>query len=87
MEQGAKFKPEIIRVSDLPNIFNLSRSTIYNHINQNLLPKPFSLGAGSAGFLREEIYSLLKFISTSPTLDERREFVSNLPSQRAANEK
>ena len=81
LNQGA-----VIRVSDLPAVLSVSRSTLYVHINSGLLPKPFLVGAGSAGFLRSEIDDLIVFIASSPSLDERRRFVKNLTSQRCEHD-
>lgn len=72
----------VIRVSDLSEIFSVSRSTVYNYIDSGLLPRPFLLGVGCAGYLRTEIEALIIFIASAPSVHERKNFVRELESQR-----
>jgi len=76
----------VVRISELLDICKISRSTIYNHIKKEIFPKPFRLGFYSVGFFRSEIDALLIFMASSPSIDERRDFVRDLPSQRSQNE-
>lgn len=87
MEHHHYYKSQsVVRISELLDILKISRSTVYNHIQRRILPKPFRLGLYGVGFLRSEIDALLIFIASSPSLDERLKFVRELPSQRLQNE-
>ena len=45
----------ILRLPEVKNRTGLSRSTIYLRVNQNIFPKPISLGARAVGWLENEI--------------------------------
>ena len=74
---------EIVRLSELPRLFSVSKSSIYVWIKQGLLPRPFRLGIGCSAMLRSEVHDILCFYASCPTLEEKKAFIANLPSQKA----
>lgn len=49
----------IHRISSVQKSTGLSRSSIYDHVKQGLLPKPISLGARAVGWLDYEIAEII----------------------------
>lgn len=46
----------VIRLNTVIDSTGLARSTIYKYMNENLFPKPISLGARSVGWLESEVW-------------------------------
>lgn len=56
--------PRIIRKTEVLNTLRISRPTLFNRMNNRLLPQSIPLGGLSVGWLEPEIQSVLKaFVS------------------------
>jgi predicted DNA-binding transcriptional regulator AlpA len=63
---------EIIRLSELPRLFSVSKSSIYVWIKQGLLPRPFRLGIGcSAATVRQFVVFVAGFSFFDLCIDKR----------------
>ena len=49
---------DILRIDGVKAKTGIARSTIYLRIEQGLLPKPFSIGGNSVGWLLDEIVKI-----------------------------
>ena len=59
----------ILRLPQVKALTGLSRSTIYNHIDQGTFPKQISLGARAVGWIDREIHQWVaaRIAQTRPT--------------------
>lgn len=49
-------RPRILRLSEVIQITGLSRSTIYQYMEDGKFPKPIKLGSHSVGWVDSEVY-------------------------------
>ena len=73
----------IQRLPELKTILGLSRSSVYGHVAQGLLPKPIHIGARAVGWLSHETDAILSARIAGKSTDEIRALVLTLMSQRA----
>lgn len=65
----------ILRIRELKNRIGLSRSTIYDRLDQNSLrydatfPKPIKIGMSAVGFLEDEVEAWIGVKRTNRKLD------------------
>lgn len=57
MMQIQNNQERILRLKDVMEITQLSRSTIYSRINEGTFPKQISLGGRARGWVSSEVYS------------------------------
>jgi prophage regulatory protein len=53
--KGLKVTDRFLRLPEVKDTVGLSRSTIYQHIEDGTFPKPISLGARAVGWLQSDI--------------------------------
>lgn len=75
-------QPRIIRRSDIIERTGLSKSTIYNRINENLFPPSISLGERSVGFISTEIDAVILAMIEEQTPEQIKALVCELIKQR-----
>ncbi len=73
---------KINRLAKVQSIIGLSRSTIYAHIAQGLLPKPIQLGARAVGWPEEEIQTILDARIAGKSEQEIKQLVLSLMLKR-----
>lgn len=74
----------ILRLPAVKAAIGLSRSTIYLHISQGLLPKPICLGVRAVGWPFSEVTAIIDARISGKTDEEIRTLVVKLESSRKA---
>lgn len=72
----------IIRRPETLDITGLSKSSLYNRINDGLFPPPISLGARAVGFVKVEVDAVIHAMIEEQPPAEIKALVSNLIQQR-----
>jgi prophage regulatory protein len=70
--------PKITRRPEVLELLQISRSNLYQKIDQGLWPKPIQLGSRAVGFLSNENEQVLAAMISGKTQDEIRELVKTL---------
>jgi len=75
----------IIRKPELLALTGLSKSTIYNKINEKEMCPPISLGARAVGFIYGEVMAVIKAMISGNSQAEIEALVQDLLVQRQQN--
>jgi prophage regulatory protein len=84
-KKNPKYLPRILRKSDVVELYNFSKSTLYNRIKDGLMPPPISLGARSVGFISNEIEAVIQAMIAEQTPEQIRQLVQKLIADRTTN--
>jgi len=60
----------------------LGRSTLYSKVQQGVFPKPVKLGKRKIAWPQHEVDQMMTLYLCSPSMDQVRDFVRNLESDR-----
>jgi prophage regulatory protein len=74
--------PQLIRKPAVLALTGLSKSSIYNRINDGLFPTPISLGARAVAFVASEVVTVINAMIEERPPAEIKALVSNLIQQR-----
>ena len=74
--------PQLIRRPEVIQLTGLSKSTLYNRINDGLFIPPISLGARAVAFVASEVDSVIQAMIAEQPPAEIKLLVSNLIQQR-----
>ncbi len=72
----------ILRLSQVTALVGLSRSSIYNQITNKTFPPQISLGGRSAGWVRQEVDTVLQARIAGYTEPQLQELVNDLVAKR-----
>ena len=75
-------QPQLTRKPEALARTGLSKSTLYNRINDGLFPPPISLGARAVAFVSSEIDAVINAMIAEQPPAEIKALVSNLIQQR-----
>ncbi len=81
------YPPKIVRKKDVLALTGLSKSTLYNRINDNLFCPSISLGPRAVGFIYKEVEAVTNAMMAELSPDEIRQLVSKLISERRSLKK
>ena len=76
------YKMKVLKLKNVINITALSRSTIYNKINEGIFPKPIQLGERAIGFLESEVQTFISLLVKGISKDEMRGAILNIVERR-----
>ncbi len=79
----AKLPCRIVRKPEVLNTLGISRTTLFNRINDGLFPPGCSLGGRAVGWLESEIQSILQVFLSGASQDDIKQHVINLVKNRA----
>jgi prophage regulatory protein len=74
--------PKIVRRPEVLKLLNISRSNLYQKIDQGLWPKPIQLGARAVAWLSTENEKMLAAIISGQSQEEIRQLVKTLEESR-----
>jgi len=74
--------PQLIRRPEVIQLTGLSKSSLYNRINDGLFTPPISLGARAVAFVASEVDTVIQAMIEEQPPAEIRVLVSNLIQQR-----
>ena len=74
--------PQLIRKPEVLAQTGLSKSTLYNRINDGLFPSPISLGLRAVAFVASEVDTVIQAMIAEKPPAEIKILVSNLIQQR-----
>jgi len=80
MFKASQYK--VIRNPVVLNRYPLSRSHLFNHINQGLFPEPISLGERAVGWLEHEVDAVISARAIGKSEEEIKSLVKSLKEQR-----
>jgi len=80
--KNPKYQSRILRRSDVVELTNLSKSTLYNRIKDGLMPPAISLGERSVGFIASEIEAVIQAMIAEQTPEQIKALVQELIQQR-----
>jgi prophage regulatory protein len=75
---------KIIRKPEVISISGLSKSTLQNRINDQLMPSPISLGGRAVGFLLHEINQVLAAMISGMSPEQIKALVIKQSDQRSS---
>lgn len=76
------YQPRLIRRLEVIQLTGLSKSTLYNRINDGLFIPPISLGARAVAFVASEVDTVIKAMIAEQPPAEIKLLVSSLIQQR-----
>lgn len=74
--------PQLIRRPEVIQLTGLSKSSLYNRINDGLFTPPISLGARAVAFVASEVDAVILAMIQEQPPEEIKALVSNLIQQR-----
>jgi prophage regulatory protein len=74
---------QIIKLSDVLQVYPNSKSTIYNQIKENLFPSQIQLGSRSVGFISSEVEALIQARITGKSDKEIKALLIDLKTKRS----
>ncbi|OYT15012.1 MAG: transcriptional regulator [Bacteroidetes bacterium 4572_77] len=74
--------PQLIRRNEVLALTGLSKSTLYNRINDGLFTPPISLGLRAVAFIASEVDAVIQAMIQEQPPAEIKALVSNLIQQR-----
>ena len=74
--------PQLIRRPEVIQLTGLSKSSLYNRINDGLFIPPISLGARAVAFVSSEVDTVIHAMIEEQTPDQIKSLVLNLVQQR-----
>lgn len=77
--------PQLIRKPDVVKQTGLSKSTIYNRVNDGLFPPPINLGARAVAFLVSEVDAVINAMIEERSEEDIKSLVRDLIKQRKRN--
>lgn len=80
-----KYAPLILRKPEVIALTTLSKSSLYNRIQDGLMPPSISLGARAVGFIASEIYAVLDAMCQEKTPEQIKALVKGLIANRKIN--
>ena len=82
--KAVKYQPKqrIIRKSEVLDTLGISKSTLFNRINDGVLPPSISLGGRAVGWLESEIQIILHAFASSRSKNELRSLVQHIIASR-----
>lgn len=75
-------KTKFIRRPEVESRLAISRSTIYNQINEGLFPSPIMIGTRAVAWIEHEVEQFQQALMMGLTTDELRKFVAQLQQAR-----
>ena len=73
---------KIIKLKSAGSITALSRSTIYNKINEGIFPQPIQLGKRAIGFIESEVQTFISLLVKGVSKVEMREAIIDIVKNR-----
>ena len=73
----------ILRKAEVLHVFGISKSTLYNRINDGTFPPPISIGGSSKGWLESEVSILVKALAANLNNSELKNVISSLIRNRS----